>query len=67
MHTCGNYTVQQIESVQREYTKLIPEFARPDCGSRLAALNVDSLELWRRHLDFISACKTQNARIVIRK
>jgi hypothetical protein len=49
--------VQQIESGQRKFTKRLPGFAHTDYGGRLAALNLDSLELRRLHLDFIHAYK----------
>jgi hypothetical protein len=46
-----------IESVQRKFTKRLPGCANLDYASRLATLNLQSLELRRLHFDLIMTYK----------
>lgn len=46
-----------IESVQRKFTKRLPGCANLDYASRLATLNLQSLELRRLHFDLITTYK----------
>jgi hypothetical protein len=39
--------IKKVESVQRRFTKWLPGFRNLDYKTRLAALNIDSLELRR--------------------
>ena len=49
--------VSRVESVQRRFTKRLPGLAELDCFSRLAILDLDSLELRRLRHDLILAYK----------
>jgi hypothetical protein len=49
--------IQQIESVQRRFTKRLPAISSFTYAQRLAELNMDSLEFRRLHYDLILTYK----------
>jgi hypothetical protein len=49
--------VRKIEAVQRRFKKRLPSLAKFNYSTRLAILELDSLELRRLHLDLVLAYK----------
>jgi hypothetical protein len=54
------HLIDSIENVQRRYTKRIPSLSSLSYPERLAALNLDTLELRRLRIDLITNYKILN-------
>jgi len=54
---CNIMNIKKVESVQRRFTKRLPNMASLDYASRLSAINLDSLEVRRLRADLICTYK----------